>query len=281
MSVLKASKHWSHKTSDARRILNEAVVEFSRLHRIDAPTLRAKALLHFFQYKDKIEPKEIYRKINEIAMAITFQLNNLRGIIWVEQADKVDLQSSFVDEIHSNTGSLIIKGLHYLKYQGDNSGTHYALFSQNNLILAYGLVVKPVRAEVISNVRKSFNNELPIMSLSRLYVVPHAPKNTVSKFLSLMCKKIQYSLPKFIISTVVDANLEFTGISYKASGWSQLTNINHLGYFYKNNAYITMRQIQNKFGFNDLNLISQQSNNSIQHVIVEHSQKLHFGRQVS
>ena len=91
-----------------------------------------------------------------------------------------------------------------------------------------------------------------VCDVSRVFAVNSAPHNSISTLLSRMRDVVRRTQPETtLLTTVVDANLGFTGHSYRAANWQQWMTIQPRPYLYENGRFVTPRQLREQFGTTD------------------------------
>jgi hypothetical protein len=86
--------------------------------------------------------------------------------------------------------------------------------------------------------------------VSRVFVFEGAPKNSISYMLSRAAREErQFGVTDFV--TYVNPNMDFTGSSYRASGWHLLGTEPDTKYRYFEDRYTTDRELAARFGEHD------------------------------
>ncbi|WP_371401767.1 hypothetical protein OHA10_28090 [Kribbella sp. NBC_00662] len=83
--------------------------------------------------------------------------------------------------------------------------------------------------------------------LSRVYSFDGAPANAVSHLLAQVRKYFRQQGDVELLTTVVDPNLGFTGVSYRASNWQQWMTVRARPYLYYKGKYMSLREMWAEF----------------------------------
>jgi hypothetical protein len=145
-------------------------------------------------------------------------------------------------------GLAIGSAVHYIG-AGRYSARHFGLRdARSGGLLAYASINSLDWKSLVRAIRSVADPEADLLSLSRVYVARSAPRNTISRMLSLVVKDYACAGTRAIITTAVDQNLGFSGTSYVACGWSKIFSVPHLGYLYVDGAFHTRRQLIRLYG---------------------------------
>jgi hypothetical protein len=92
-----------------------------------------------------------------------------------------------------------------------------------------------------------------IWDVSRVYSCAVAPPNAISFLLSRVRSALRNSEHDVqLLTTAVDPNLGFTGSSYRAANWQQWLTIQPRPYLYRQQQYVSPRQLRQQFGTSSL-----------------------------
>lgn len=175
-----------------------------------------------------------------------------------------DVAASRLVHLPEATGEEISSCLHYLG-SPRLDGEHFGLVDPvSNLLIAYASI-NPLDWELILDaVRPIGNGQAEYSCLSRVCVPRIAPRNSISRMLSLICRSFDAAGRRALITTAVDQNLGFSGTSYLSSGWRNLFSVPHLGYIYLDDSFITRRELLRQFGTDNLKELQQRLGARIQ-----------------
>jgi hypothetical protein len=88
-----------------------------------------------------------------------------------------------------------------------------------------------------------------VLDVSRVYAIESAPVNSISTLLSHVRTWLRREEPSIeLLTTAVDHNLGFTGVSYRAANWKPWLRIKARPYFYENQIHVTPRQLRERYG---------------------------------
>lgn len=162
-----------------------------------------------------------------------------------------DLSAARLILLPEDIGIAISSAVHYLGSPRAD-GEHFGLVDpQRGRLIAYSALNKQDWDLILSGLRPLTKKTTEFLSLSRVYVPRMAPRNTVSKMLSQLTRYLSHAGRSSLITTAVDQNLGFSGVSYQASGWFKLFSIPHLGYLYVDGCFRTRRELIRQFGTDD------------------------------
>lgn len=140
----------------------------------------------------------------------------------------------------------ITRRFHYLRSPRPD-GNAYALSTGDGNVIAIcvcsPLDVPRIRDLLVSNGRNSRNARV----VSRVFACENAPRNSISYLLS-RCAQEERRRGTSDLVTYVNPNLGFTGVSYRASGWTLLGDEPGTTYRYLDGRYITDRELHKRFG---------------------------------
>jgi hypothetical protein len=99
-----------------------------------------------------------------------------------------------------------------------------------------------------------------VLDVSRVYAIESAPLNSISTLLSHVRTWLRRTEPSIeLLTTAVDCNLGFTGVSYRAANWKPWLRIKARPYYYENQVHVTPRQLREHYGtprFDELQAMS-------------------------
>jgi hypothetical protein len=91
-----------------------------------------------------------------------------------------------------------------------------------------------------------------VWEITRVYSFDVSPPNAISYLLAKVRGDIRRRMPSVrLLSTAVDPNLGFTGVSYLAANWQRWMTVKARPYMYYRGSYVTPRQLRADFGTAD------------------------------
>src|SRR5207248_3277815 len=101
-----------------------------------------------------------------------------------------------------------------------------------------------------------------IKMLSRVVILPGAPKNSASRLIGQVIRWIRNSMPEIeALATYNNPNLAFSGAIYRATNWEVVGFENKHPDIILDSQYITLRELKRKFGtFDPTKLIEKLGN---------------------
>jgi hypothetical protein len=158
------------------------------------------------------------------------------------------------EEIDSSRALPLLESLHYLR-SSRQSSLYFALVDPINRLPVSLCSVSPLEwKRVATQISAQF--AVPregIWDVSRVYSVDSAPPHAISSLLSRVRTHLRRNTPSAdLLITTVDANLGFTGGSYRAANWQQWMTIKARPYLYENCVHVTPRQLRERFGTSSL-----------------------------
>jgi hypothetical protein len=185
---------------------------------------------------------EVLRKGREVAE---------RLFVSATEIDQLDLSKFELKTLQEEDGNLISSCVHYLGSPRAES-TYYGLVDGTSSKLVAYVSMNDLDWElVLGGLKEIAPDRIDYLVLSRMYVAGAAPKNTISRMLSLVVRETALNR-RAIIVTAVDPNLGFSGAAYEASGWRRLFSVAHLGYNYVYGQFYTRRELIRAFGTDDI-----------------------------
>ncbi|MEV6414289.1 hypothetical protein [Kribbella sp. NPDC051718] len=143
----------------------------------------------------------------------------------------------------------IFSHLHYLRSARSNS-MNYALIDPEGRPVTL-CSVSPLEWSVVGRQLRQQFGVLPerVWEVSRVYSFDIAPSNAISFLLAKVRAALRRTEPELdLLTTAVDANLGFTGSSYRAANWQRWMSVRARPYFYLDGRYISPRQLREEYG---------------------------------
>jgi hypothetical protein len=143
----------------------------------------------------------------------------------------------------------IMERYHYLR-SARTDGRAYALFTDLDEIGAVAISspldvrhIQQLLAETTTRARRA-------RVISRVFVFEGSPANSISYLLARVARSERECDVSDLV-TYVNPNVGFTGVSYRASGWTNLGVEAGTKYRYIDQRYITSRRLESMFGAHD------------------------------
>jgi hypothetical protein len=154
-------------------------------------------------------------------------------------------QSLRFGEITADQARIVTERFHYLR-SPRSDGHAYGLSADDGSLVAI-CVLSPLDVPHLQHLLRS-RGRSPTRAqvVSRVFVFEGAPKNCISYLLS-RCAHEERRHGVTDLVTYVNPNMGFTGVSYRASGWSLLGEEPGTTYRYLDNRYITDRELERRF----------------------------------
>ena len=183
-----------------------------------------------------------------------------------------DLSRSFIRPMSETDAQELHSHLHYLRSPRKDSCNLglYVRDPKGRRDLLLGLVtVSDCDVDSLSSfVGMDISN---IGILSRLIIVPGAPKNSGSRLLGKAIEWFRYSRPEICsLVTYNNPNLGFAGTLYKAANWEFLATEEKKPDMLLDGRYVTLRALKHGFGSFDYHHLVQELNERL--VILPRSQ---------
>jgi hypothetical protein len=231
----------------ASSVVEEAVARTAASFTVDVASLRARVRIALFCPTVDIE-SNIYHIVEEQAEALGKGRGEVACHFISNISDsEINLLESKLVHLPPETGCLISSAVHYLQSARPTS-CHFGLEDpRSNRLMSYASV-DALDWDVLVNALQVIDENAEQLALSRIYASNAAPRNTISHMLSLLIQEYAKSGRKTVVSTTVDPNLGFRGTSYRASNWTELFSVPHLGYLYVDGQFRTRRQLIQTFG---------------------------------
>ncbi|MFI5025728.1 MAG: hypothetical protein ACHQCI_03125 [Solirubrobacterales bacterium] len=148
-------------------------------------------------------------------------------------------------ELDTTRAKALHRRFHYLRSY--RSGVHLAGISDGHVavLLSFStLDIEAIRARLPLPGRGE-----RAMVLSRVYAAPWAPRNSLSRLLSLATRRLCERDPELgSLLTYVNPGLGFNGASYRAANWRLFGRELSTRYAYLDGHYITDRELSRRFG---------------------------------
>jgi hypothetical protein len=168
--------------------------------------------------------------------------------------DSFSLRELAFEKIDSSRALPLLESLHYLRSARQGS-LYFALVDPINRLPVSLCSVSPLEWKRVSS-QISAQFAVPregIWDVSRVYSVDSAPPHAISSLLSRVRTHLRRNIPSAdLLITTVDANLGFTGGSYRAANWQQWMTVKARPYLYENCVHVTPRQLRERFGTSSL-----------------------------
>lgn len=148
-------------------------------------------------------------------------------------------------EVASDEATRITRTFHYLR-SPRIGGRAYGLSTPSGVIIALA-VSSVLDVEGILTLLKEARRPIRPRIVSRLFVFEDAPKNSIS-YLLARASAHERRFGTTDLVTYVNPNMGFTGVSYRASGWTLLGDEPGTRYKYVDGRYITDRELSATFG---------------------------------
>jgi hypothetical protein len=169
-------------------------------------------------------------------------------------ADKgYPLSALAFDEIDPNRGLRVVTALHYLRSARPGS-RYFALVDPVGRPVSL-CSISPLQWQCVARAIHKHFGIAPerVLDVSRVYSIYNTPRNAISTLLSRVRRYVRQNLPSIdLLVTAVDPNLGFTGSSYRAANWQEWMTVRARPYLYKNDRYVSPRQLHEQFGTSNL-----------------------------
>ncbi|MBV9225155.1 MAG: hypothetical protein JOY85_14070 [Acidobacteriaceae bacterium] len=165
---------------------------------------------------------------------------------WVVIAPTRSPRSLRFQQISSDLADNVTRRFHYLRSPRRDSHAYGLLTPDGNLVtlaVVSGLDVPYLQFLLSIQNRPAISARV----VSRVFAFEGAPLNSISYLLSRCAVKERAGGASDLL-TYVNPNLGFTGVSYRASGWSLLGEEPVTRYCYLDSRYITDRELALRFG---------------------------------
>jgi hypothetical protein len=140
---------------------------------------------------------------------------------------------------------LLHERFHYLRSY--RQGLHLA--GEVNGHIAAILTFSPLDLDTIRAALPTQGDSLRALVLSRVYAATWAPRNSLSRLLSLAARRFRDRDPSLgLLLTYLNPGIGFDGASYKAANWQLLGREHGTRYAYLDESYVTDRVLTGQFG---------------------------------
>lgn len=231
----------------SRLEVEDAVAQIAKDTRVDMVSLRARVWISLAGLEAQSD-RQISDIIKEEAYTLQVASQTVDNMfIDASSVDDVDLRKSRLTSLPPQIGEQISTTVHYLG-TARSTAQHFGLTDiKTGRLIGYS-AINNLDWPLLINAIDSLNLDVvEHLSLSRVYTSQFAPRNTISRMLSLLTKSLQKN-HRATLTTIVDQNLGFGGESYKASNWKRIFSVPHLGYLYVDGNFHTRRSLIEKFG---------------------------------
>lgn len=183
--------------------------------------------------------RELDRLIGELALEIPGSEE------WTARYAAPSPQSFEFGEIDPDQARIVTERFHYLR-SPRSDGHAYGLSADDGSLVAI-CVISPLDVSHLQHMLSSHGRSPQhAQVVSRVFAFEGAPKNCISYLLS-RCAHEERRRGVADLVTYVNPNMGFTGISYRASGWSLLGDEPGTTYRYLDGRYITDRELEKRF----------------------------------
>jgi hypothetical protein len=231
-----------------RALAEELSIRYSRTHGLNRQAFATRLLIHLPRVADgdgNVDPDsaaaEALRLIETEEWADEQQLREK----WTVSLPQVDLAATELVPLSEGDAREIFGSLHFLR--SFRTGPRYfGLRDARSGTLLSCCGVAPSRWQLVTDMLAKSLLITPgeIVDLCRMYTLPGAPRNSISRLLRLLVhESASWSAPAQLLTTVVDQNLGFTGSAYASANWLLLAEVEHLPYRYVDKRYRTAGQL--------------------------------------
>ena len=164
---------------------------------------------------------------------------------WTVSLPQVDLAATELVPLSDGDAREIFGSLHFLR-SFRTGAQYFGLRDARSGSLLSCCGVAPSRWQLVTDALAKSLLIAPgeILDLCRMYTLPGAPRNSISRLLRLLVhESASWSAPAQLLTTVVDQNLGFTGSAYASANWPLLAEVEHLPYRYVDKRYRTAGQL--------------------------------------
>lgn len=162
------------------------------------------------------------------------------------EVDHIDLRS-----VQSPAAAVLLRCFHYLRSPRDTVWT-FGVFSKGataDTIPHALFTISKFDLPHIAEVLPSGVEPREVMVLSRVYVSPFAPRNLISRAMSILPVQMANHAPTVrLLVSYINPNLGFSGASLRAANWKLLCLEHRSHYLYQNRDYLTERDAMRRFG---------------------------------
>jgi hypothetical protein len=215
---------------------------------VSADDLTLQLLLHLPRFLPRTLTTEVVsQEADRLAQRIHTLAAPLKG--WLRPPSKGsrgprNLSFGTVDEAESRQ---VLERLHYL-HSARSSSHHLGLRTDEGQLAAL-LCLSELDIPDVARMMPEEVSPASALVVSRVYVFPWAPFNTVSYLLSRTTRWLSTEMPRIqALVTYVNPNMGFTGASYRSANWVEFGNEGGTRYAYIDGWYVTDRALSALFG---------------------------------
>jgi len=222
------------------------IAEAANRYSLDPRLLRARVLLHLPRGATEsgyASMRWIRHEVDRIAARVSADSYSGLDLRVQSGLTQVALNSLSFERTTESVALLVCKHFHYLGRMRSSS-QHWSLYNvETEELVAYcsvspmGHDAKRTKLNIRLNVA-----EADLLMLSRVYTSPGAPRFAISYLLRRTLRELRKSDVRFICSAV-DPNLGFTGVSYRASGWTLVHAQDPEPYKYVDDNFVTTGEL--------------------------------------
>jgi hypothetical protein len=224
--------------------------EVARQEGVDARALRIRTLLHLPRiagFSGLMPCRLVKAELGWVARQLGRDVRSTAGLVSTDAFELRDLRFA---SIPASVAAPIVGSRHYLRSVRPDS-QYFALLDPMCRQPISICSVSPLQwRRVAGQINTQFG--IPgehIWDVSRVYSCDSAPANSISYLLGRVRTALRQSgLGVELLTTAVDTNLGFTGVSYRAANWQQWITIQSRPYLYHNRSYASPRQLRQRFG---------------------------------
>ena len=148
--------------------------------------------------------------------------------------------------VSAEQAETITRRYHYLR-SPRTDGTADGLVDHTGFAAAL-CIVSPLDVASISELLADLGHQPATTAVvSRVFAFDGAPRNSLSYLLAWVCTTLRHQDFDAVV-TYVNPNMGFTGVSYRASGWTPLGTEPGTHYQYLDGRYVTARQLATTYG---------------------------------
>jgi hypothetical protein len=161
------------------------------------------------------------------------------------------------DELPAAVANQIFARLHYLRSARAGSLNFALVEPRTNLPVTLCSVSPLEWRHVGKQLRSQFGVPMEAAwDISRVYSFNAAPKYAISYLLGRVRQEMRRRVPSAaVLTTAVDPNLGFTGLSYRSANWQPWMSITARPYLYVDGVYASPRQLRTNYGGANLSLL--------------------------
>jgi hypothetical protein len=233
--------------------------EAARIVGVEPRALAVRALLHLprvASHRGWVTRWQARRELRIRAERLRRDVRAARSHVPI---DSFSLRELAFEQIDPSRALPLLESLHYLR-SARRGSLYFALVDPINRLPVSLCSVSPLEWKcVASQISAQFAvQQERIWDISRVYSIDSAPPHSISSLLSRVRTHLRRNMSSAdLLITAVDANLGFTGASYRAANWQQWMSVKARPYLYENGAHVTPRQLRERFG--TANLIELQA----------------------